>query len=954
MNASLTDNTVEDGFDRQNIAVIKQRFLAVNEDRLERMRGALTDRAQLFMDILPLLFHTNHPMMPGFVSRNTPAKVTNFTPSKRDVLVGKMVAKSFTLSSDPAKADDIFSIYIMGSVGTIAQSDGSDLDIWICHRPGLHQNALAELEKKCQKISRWAMERMRLEVHFFLMDDTAYKTKKFSTLNKESSGSAQQLLLLDEFYRSAIFIAGRLPLWWFVPPGSESIYKEHANTLLYKRFLPNDSIVDFGGVNDIQAGEFLGAGIWQLYKAIESPYKSVLKLLLLESYVAEFPDIEPLSLTFKSLIYDGEYDISVLDSYVMIYHRIERYLIEKKQPKRLELARRCFYFKTNKALSRPPSKTAKSWQRILLENLTENWGWHPNYIRYLDSHPQWKAADVQRENNILISELNNSYRFLMDFASDQDKSTMISSDELIVLGRKLQAAFERRPGKIDSINPGISKDLSESVLVIAHARGRSDDEIVWTAFSHEAGVMISDSGTPLKSSENLIELLFWCYFNEILTRETRVELSESTHINRLELRRLLSAFNEWQPRPLKQIEHNRFQKTAAPEKVLFLINAGKSPTPDLDSKGYQHMSDKTDALRYGGSEENLVVSIDVIVKNSWNEFNIRRFEGEDALHESIIEYLHMTIPGTHQKPPQIRLVCIGSAHGNTITQRVEKLFNDITRCFFTGRDAQYKRFVFQLGPRFHCLQFKGKKPHIRSFRSQNHLVEHMEEEQKNYSPIVVDTQALVGHPIHSIALISRPKSVDVYFRRFDIGTEIFVSDEYGSILHTAYRGRKDHDILKPLHRFLRSVVYRQANLDPGLADEFGILPINFIEISKGENSKFQPKVRKINADTPSSRLELKATAYIAEDNAIHYNFHCDGQDFHAQSFDKQVEFVVSQYIISRRTNAAQYPVYLSDLDLSLATDLISQNHRLQIVHYLRIRNRLESRLNKAIGILLDA
>lgn len=953
MNPSLLDNAIEDGFDRQNIAVIQKRFLSVNEDRLERMRGAISDRAQLFMDVLPLLFHTNHPMMPGFVSHNTPARISHYRPSKRDLIVGKMVAKSFTLSSDPGKVDDIYGIYIMGSVGTIAQSEGSDLDVWICYRPGMAKAAKLELEKKCKKISRWAID-VRLEVHFFLMDDVAFKTQKFSTLNKESSGSAQQFLLLDEFYRSAIFIAGRFPLWWFIPSASEGIFKEYANTLLYKRFLPNDSVIDFGGINQIPAGEFLGAGIWQLYKAIESPYKSVLKLLLLEAYVSGFPDIEPLSLTFKSMIYNGEYDIDMLDSYVMIYHRIEDYLIARNQTKRLELARRCFYFKANKALSRPPSKQAKSWQRVLLEQMTASWGWHPDYIRYLDGHSQWKAADVQKENNILIAELNNCYRFLVDFAGTATKSTTISSDELIVLGRKLQAAFERRPGKIDSVNPGISKDLSESVLVVSHSKGRNPKEIIWTVFSHEAGVMMSDGGTPLKSSENLIELLFWCYFNQVITRETRIELSESTHLNRLELRRLLSVFGEWQPLPLMQIDHSRFQKTAAPETILFLINAGKSPTPDLDIKGYQRMSDKTDALRYGGSEENLVVSIDAIVKNSWNEFNMRRYENDDALLEAIIDYLQLTIPGSHQKPPKIQLVCIGSAHASTITQRVEKLFNDITLCFFTGKESKYKRFIFQLGQRFHCLQFKGMKPHIHSFRSPSHLIEHLEEEQKNYSTIVVDANAFRGHPIHTIALTNRPKSIDVYYRRFDIGIEIYVSDERGSILHTAYRGRKDHDMLKPLYRFLRSVVYRQANLVPDLVDEFGILPINFIEIAKGDNGRFLPKIRKIHTEVSTSRLELKATAYTTEDNTICYDFHCDGRDFRAQSFDKQIEFVVSQFIISRRAHAQQYPVYISDLDLSLASNAIAQHDRLQIVHYLRIRNRLEARLNKAIGILLDA
>ena len=79
----------------------------------------------------------------------------------------------------------------MGSVGTIAQSERSDLDIWLCHRPGLSESALKELEQKCQRISEWADD-MRLEMHIFLMDCDVFKEGKISALNEESSGSAQR------------------------------------------------------------------------------------------------------------------------------------------------------------------------------------------------------------------------------------------------------------------------------------------------------------------------------------------------------------------------------------------------------------------------------------------------------------------------------------------------------------------------------------------------------------------------------------------------------------------------------------------------------------------------------------------------------------------------------------------------------------------------------------------
>jgi adenylate cyclase class 1 len=50
------------------------------------------------------------------------------------------------------------------------------------------------------------------EVHFFLIDSEEFIQGASSPLSSESSGQTQHYLLLEEFYRTALFIAGRTPL----------------------------------------------------------------------------------------------------------------------------------------------------------------------------------------------------------------------------------------------------------------------------------------------------------------------------------------------------------------------------------------------------------------------------------------------------------------------------------------------------------------------------------------------------------------------------------------------------------------------------------------------------------------------------------------------------------------------------------------------------------------------
>ena len=950
LNAADRNDIIEDGLDRQNLSQLRQRFLTINNDRLARLRDALSERQRLFIDVLPLLFHTNHPMMPGYISSTAPSGVSNYRPDSNDIKLGRAIARSFTHSLNTAN-EDIYGIYVMGSVGTIAQSNNSDLDIWLCYKPGLPPSSLCELNAKCRNIASWAGER-KLEVHFFLMNCDEFKQGKVSELNNESSGSAQRVLLLDEFYRTAIFLAGRIPLWWYIPTSCEQSYDERSDTLLTKKYIQKDSVLDFGGITSIPDGEFIGAGIWQLYKAIESPYKSVLKLLLLEAYASEHPRIQPLSITFKRNVFRGKIDIDELDSYMMIYRRIETYLMQGQNLKRLELARRCFYFKVNKPLSKPSTSAQKSWQRVLLEKLTAEWGWTVDYITMLDKRNQWKVPEVAIERSVLVNELNLGYRFLQEFASSTRADRYISAEELTILGRKLQAAFERRPGKIEWLNPGISSDLSESTISVSQVYDDNSKTHVWTAFSHDDSPGTFQSGVAIKSSSSIVELLLWNYFNGVIDLGTQFELPPDSPINIFELKKMLSVFQHWLPSSRAAMQHTHFKKTAVPLEVLLLVNVGKQPMPHLHGQGVQRLSAKADAFRYSGFEENLVVSIDVITRNSWNEINTRRFDKNAVLLDTLNEYLQLCLPSTHQAPPKLTIECIGGSYATTITQRLTTWFNEITECYYSGKYPPATRYLFEMDNNYYCLQFKGMRLKTEIFAIEKALIEHLGKQQNKESPIVIDSLALQQHPLKAIVAIHNPDAINVFYRSFDIGMEIYVVDEKGSLIRTVYRGNTDSSPLKHLRRFLRAVVNRQAQFNEAMAADFGIYPVNFHEIVPDGQKNYRCVERKVPADHRQQALfDFKAVAHPDVHSNICFDYYCDDQEFSGISFGEQLELVVAQFVLSCRQSGERYPIHITDLDLSLCAKELADDGNLQTSHYLKAKSRLEAKLNHAIGIL---
>lgn len=1017
-NRAVKNNEIESTYhqtkslDLKSTKKINKRFLSINSKRLVRMRDALARRHRQILDALPILLHCNHPMMPGFVSLQTPHNISNFSPSKKDIQAGRTIARSFTYTLEPDAISAIRSIFVMGSTGTIAQSGHSDLDIWLCCEDNLTKNQRDELERKAKKISTWA-EEANLEIHFFLMSTEVFSKGKLSSLDEESSGSAQRLLLLDEFYRSAIYLCGQTPLWWLIPNTEKDHYQSYSAHLLEQRFIRNQSVIDFGGIASIPAQEFIGAGVWQLYKAIESPYKSVLKLLLLEAYVHEYPNIEPLSQTFKQLVYGGEEDINQLDGYLLVYRRIEKYLQSQGNSNRLELARRCFYLKVNKPLSKPFRGKQKSWQRSLLEKLVKQWSWTHQYIFHIDTQYSWKTQKILEERSILISELTRSYRILLNFSNNSKTKRSISTEELTILGRKLNAAFERRPGKIENFNGTLNHDLSEErVYLFEHqlSNQKNEEDLnknlrnyssknqphnTWSCFNQpindtsviNSSININPNAntfnhkknhtlpnptlsSALKMRSNLVELLTWLYLNGIASRANQFDLQHSQSCTLKSIEAIFISLKKWLQLPLKAVAHQNFHRPTQPTKVLFLLNASDKPTlSSIQAQGFQRLSNKIDALSYGQFDENLVYSVDMLILNSWNEISIRHFSGEDCLRDALQEYLQLSLPGTHQNTPERMVLCIDEEYRVTITRRCRQWLDDICECFY-HKHPPSTRYIFQFERKLLCLQFKNMQPVLKQFSSDDMLIDFLGQEQHRYSPIVLDSQAFKNHPLRCISEHARPKTISVYYRNFDMGIEIFTIDERGSLSHSVYRGRKDHNPLRPLHRFIKTCLQRQAIASNTDEHDFTHMNIAFFQlVTRNQNGQQNliAEPRSISCDSQTlPGFEVKAIVWdiypeLQPDNletlhkqkpwTMDYEFSCENKQFCTHEFGPHTFHAVAEYILELRQNYRRYPIYISDLDLSLSGQNSPSLQKLQTNHYLRIKNALEFQLNRALRAL---
>jgi len=927
---------------------IKERFFAINKKRLARTREDMGIRDQEFLELLPFLFHSNHPLLPGYVAKDAPAGIPDYTPSTQTLQLSKRRAKSFTYKKRAYRKYDIHAIYLMGSTGTIAYSDKSDLDIWVCYDSKLNKGQVEVLANKAGEIECWAHS-MEVDANIFLVDPEEFKQGQHGPLSKESSGSALHYLLLEEFYRTSVLIAGRYPVWWLVPPDRESEYDAYVEDIKLKRYIHSKEHIDLGGLQNIHAEEFYGATLWLLYKGINSPYKSVLKILLMEAYASEYPDIEMLGTMYKRAVYAGEGDADRLDPYVMMLNKVETYLQGQQQMDRLQLARESFYFKVNEPLSHD-KQGSQHWRRQRLAELATGWQWAPAQLYSLDTHHEWKIRKVTEERRKLITELTRSYRFLSDFARNYAGSmNLISQSDLNVLGRKLYAAFERKAGKIEILYKGITENLLETHLSF-HRRVGEDGSDYWLAFS---GLVPEDEVSlvsPLKRSYHVMELLGWCYFNRLVDRNTVIALyAQGGDLNEKELRYIVEQLEKLLPHDMFN-DSDIYDLRQAPRiaSMATFLNVGYDPFSRHGKRGDHITSERTDALKFGGRLENLAIVIDFVVVTTWQEVLTMHYSGVDGLIRCLSGYIQWAPPSHGRRPPKINAFSFSCYRGSSIALRIEQLFDDVVSCFYDSDRPQELCYVLGVEWDYLLLRMDKDILHYERAQSMDGLLQHLSQPRSQFVKTVFDSEALANDALPLIYQHNKPGEVQLFYLIKEDRVYIYVLDEKGSLF---YQQREFHDVMTLLGNFQKffNVIYNRLQFitgetGPGIKNS--TVSYHRIERVRGEDWKIeQHGLRRI--DNVANSIYLQVIVSRRKDDNV-YTLYCAEREFSSIEHGAQLFDAVAEHILFLRSSGEDYPIHVTDIDLS--EEIISSSPvPLQTIHYMKYKMLIEDKLMQALS-----
>jgi adenylate cyclase class 1 len=837
---------------------------------------------------------------------------------------------------------------MMGSTGTLAHSESSDVDLWLCVDPELEEGELALLSEKAKKIDDWA-NGLGLELHTFLMNAERFRKEQVDNrMDKESSGSAQHYLLLDEFYRTAILLAGRYPVWWLIPPDLEGDYQGKVELLLGKRFVKRQEVIDFGSAADIPKSELIGAGLWQLYKGLDSPYKSVLKILLAEVYAQELPEAETLSQVFKRAVYDDELGIENLDPYFLVYQRLESYLGRRREHKRLDIVQKSFYLKVAKKLSRSPAGRSPSWQRKLLEKIVRNWGWSDKKFRYLDSRSTWKVDEVMIERQALVAELSYCYRFLSQYSRAHGIRSSITAEDLNLLGRKLYANFQKKAGKIERVNPGIVGSLWEENLAIHH----TSSSVIPS--EHSGWLLYRDLGidsdvsfeVALKKASSIIELLAWLYFNGIVSNETRLSFVPGRTGYRLqELQNMIRALQQTVDIPLPAVKQESYVNAAQTVQIILFVNVGVDPMEALAESGMQRLSERTDVLDYSTDRVSLVRTVDQISINNWNEVSAYRYEVGDTLMQTLQSYLQMCQAQLGDMDCQLSVYCFCPQRANIISKRVEEVFLGIKAAFFKGDEIISVRYVLDMGGRHYIVQFVDDQFRYFSYASESELYGALAQGPNSFSPIIFDEFAQTTETLVSTILpYNLPGQIQMFFYQHHETFQLIALDEYGSLLRLVLNGRDEMLLLSVLNECLQRMLETRQLSDMSSSGS-QIPQVSFNKLSRVKDGSYRVRgVREI-PHLAVNEVQLHVTN---EGFRSSCDLSFQGVDFtYAEYGDQQYEALI--HFARQHGVSDRLPFAISDVSITNGSShfSISSEYSAKTMDTLRWFAKADKALNRA-------
>ncbi len=505
-------------------------------------------QADLFQ-IVPFLIHENIAF-PGFkdIPEQTPHGICDFVPSiETQKILKKYINQEKTVAM-PCQNHAVEGLFTIGSTGSIAQTEDSDIDWWVCiNEKNFTSKGIKLFRQKLDLLEKIAKQQFNTQMTFFLVDILKAKNNDFGDSTIESSGSAHARLLKEEFYRTMIYIAGKIPLWSVLPTSiSINYYNSIVKTVAS---FPNlTRYIDLGDIHAISTSEYIGASIWQMFKWLKSPFKSVIKMALLEKFIYEYGKQSLLCNQYKDewMNSGAHLNLAQNDSYYILLKNLLLYYETNNDKQSVNLLLTCFFLKLGISKDSQLDNTVFGLKKILLEKCMVKWEWNKRKVFEIGNFKTWNYSNIVKLSNFIGTYMIKRYKIVNKaFKSLLHERSGISLEDQTVLGRKVLVEFSKRSGKVGKVllvsrndshfqslqlkyikKDNTSTDTNKTNTNNTNNKGTSSSNTnigFWQLFNKNIKIM-SNQEEVLIEADTIEEIGAWLINNSLYNKNTIINL----------------------------------------------------------------------------------------------------------------------------------------------------------------------------------------------------------------------------------------------------------------------------------------------------------------------------------------------------------------------------------------------------------------------------------------------
>lgn len=395
----------------------KSHFSQYNVVRMrEAVRYLSPSKLEIFIKI-PVMIHVNQPAIPGFVKSTTrPHGIFHFEKSgfyrtalERKLMPGPAGAKA---PSKPGREPAVLGLYHIGSLGTFTQSVGSDFDYWVLiDKRNFSEQRYYDLEKKLNSIVRHSREVYDQEVTFFVLDKEDIRKNRYASFKGKETLTAPKIFLKEEFYRTFLMIAGKIPFWAILPDtDSQAAYNGFIQTVPRTPGLESlaADALDLGHAARPDAQDVLKGILFHICKSRSDPVKALIKASMV--YGVGMDDSgrgRLLCDAIKAGYADAGIDDYRVDPYKTLFDRIIQFH-KTREPKGLNLVKNAIFFRLCgfPSVAEPEAGSPK---RQLLDRYIREWNLSQSQVNKMLDFRNWAESEKLLLEKTMIQRLADMY-----------------------------------------------------------------------------------------------------------------------------------------------------------------------------------------------------------------------------------------------------------------------------------------------------------------------------------------------------------------------------------------------------------------------------------------------------------------------------------------------------------------------------------------------------------------